>query len=198
MAAYTDASKIAAHLGLTLTAGQTTQAGVVAQAASDWIDQYLGRSWQGSSPVTDELHTMVKDRVYLNNKPVTAVSAVKTRAAAFVGFGWTTLASGQYELLDATNGVLLVQGWSASSDALVQVTYTHTATAAPAAVGLAATMIAASWLGPTLTAMAPGIEQISLGQNDINVKFAGHDAGAVAVPAEALTLLGGYRTVVVA
>lgn len=193
MTAYTDATKIAAYLGVTLTSPQQTQAGIAAQAASDWIDEYKGRSWQIASPVTDELHTMTGDRVYLNNRPVAAVSSVKTRAAAFVGFGWTTLATGQYELLDATNGVLLIQGWSASSQALVQASYTHTASV-PSQIALAATIIAASLLGPTLRPNTSGLDSVSVGQNDIAVKFSA-DYGDV--PPEALTLLGG-RAIVIA
>lgn len=192
MAAYTDATKIANYLGVTLTAGQITQAGVTAQAASDWIDQYKGKSWQIASPVTDELHTMVRDRVYLNNRPVAAISSVKTRAETFVGFGWTTLASGQYELLDATNGVLLIQGWSASSQALVQVSYTHTASL-PSHIALAATMIAASWLHPTLNPSTNGVESVAVGQNDVNVKYS---STVRDVPPEALTILGGPATVI--
>jgi len=196
MAAYTSATLVANYLGVTLTAGQITQAGVTAQAASDWIDKYLGRSWQGSSPVTDELQTIVGDRVYLNNRPVTAVSAVKTRGD-YADADVTTLTSGQYELLDAINGELLIQGW-AGAGSLALVTYTHTGVTVPTPVGLAATIIAAAWLAPAMVGVPSGLESIALGQNDINIKFAGHTAGEVAVPAEALTLLGGYRTFVVA
>jgi len=192
--AYTDATKIAAYLGVTLTSPQQTQAGIAAQAASDWIDEYKGRSWQVASPVTDELHTLTGDRVYLNNRPVAAVSSVKTRAAAFVGIGWTTLATSQYELLDAANGVLLIQGWSASSQALVQVSYTHTGTTPPSQIGLAATIIAASLLGPTLRPNTAGLDSVSVGQNDVAVKFS-VDYGSV--PSEAMALLGG-RAIVVA
>lgn len=193
MTAYSDATKVGNYLGVTLTASQITQAGVTAQAASDWIDRYLGKSWQGTSPVTDELHTLVKDRVYLNNRPVASITSVKTRAAAFVGFGWTTLDASQYELLDAANGVLLIAGWSASSEGLVQVTYAYTL-ALPTPVGLAATMIAASWLGPTMVGLPSGLDSIALGQNDIAVKFG---SSARDVPPEALTLLAGYRSIVI-
>jgi hypothetical protein len=193
MTAYSDAAKIAGYLGITLTSPQQTQAGIAAQAASDWIDQYLGRSWQAASPVTDELHSIVGDRVYLDHVPVASVTGVKTRAAAFVGFGWTTLDASQYELLDATNGVLLIEGWSASSQALVQVSYTHTA-AVPSQIAMAATIIAASLLGPTLRPNTSGLDSVSVGQNDIAVKFS-VDYGSV--PSEAMTLLGG-RAVVIA
>lgn len=195
MTAYTDAAKIANYLGLTLTAPQIVQAGITAQAASDRIDQYTGQSWQAVSPVTDELHTMVRDRVYLNRRPIATVTSVKTRAAAFVGFGWTTLDSSQYELLNAQNGVLLIAGWSASSDALVQVSYTHTATVPPPVIALAATMIAAAWLHATVNAGTAGVSSISVGQNDVAIKYADN---ARDVPPEALSLLAGFRTVVIA
>src|SRR5688572_25596501 len=111
MVAYSDATKIAAYLGVTLTAAQITQAGILAQAASDWIDRYVGQSWQDDGSVTDELHSPVGDRIYLNNRPVSAVSAVSTRQP-IVGADWTLLGSSEYELIDATNGVLLISGWA--------------------------------------------------------------------------------------
>jgi hypothetical protein len=191
--AYTDASKVAAYLGFTLTSAQQTQAGIVAQAASDWIDLYKGRSWQGSSPVTDELQAIVGDRVYLSNRPVTSITSVKTRPAAFVSFGWTTLDASQYELVDATNGVLQVAGWSASSEAMVQVSYAFTTTP-PSQIALAATIIAASLLGPTLRPNTQGLDSVAVGQNDVQVKFS-VDYGSV--PSEALALLGG-RAIVIA
>jgi hypothetical protein len=190
--AYTDSAKIANYLGVTLTGPQQNQAGVAAQAASDWIDLFKARTWQAATPVTDELHTLIGDRVYLNSRPVATITTVKTRASAFVGFGWTTLAVGQYELLDATNGVLLIQGWSASSDALVQVSYTH-ATQPPAQIAFAATMIAASLLGPTIRPNTSGLESVSVGQNDVAVKFS-VDYGSV--PTEALSLLGAQGVVI--
>lgn len=193
MAAYTDAAKIAAYLGVTLTSPQQAQAAIVAQAASDWIDQYKGRSWQIASPVTDERHEILGDRLYLNNRPVTAVSAVKTRSY-YPDLGVTTLDAGQYELLDGPNGLLVISGWSRSG-VLALVSYTHTATAnVPSTIALAATLIAASWMAPTLSPQTAGVSQIAVGQNDINVKFSEQRGD---VPKEALTLLGS-RAIVVA
>lgn len=188
-AQYTDATKIAAYLGVTLTAGQITQAGVLAQAASDWIDDYKGRSWQAASPVSGEVQTVSGDRVYLDHRPVAAITTVETRAD-FIGSTYTTLAASQYELIDAENGVLSIVGWG---DYLVRVAYTHTGTAPPSHIGLAATMIAASWLGPTMVGLPSGLDSIALGQNDINVKFSSDHAD---VPAEALRILGGPAVVV--
>lgn len=193
MAAYTDATKIAAYLGLTLTSPQQTQAGVVADAATAWVERHTGRSWQTSSPVTDELHEMVGDTVYLNQRPATAVSAVKTRER-YADAPTTTLGSSEWELLDAANGVLLILGW-AGLGVLALVSYTHTATAAPDDVELATTMIAAAWLSQTLRPSTQGVDQLSVGQNDITVKFS---ASRADVPAEALSILRAYRSIVVA
>jgi len=189
MTAYTDAARIAAHLNVTLTGAQQTQAGVLSQAASDWIDRYLDRSWQTVSPVSGEVHTVNGDRVYLDSRPVVAITSVETRQDA-IGAAYTTLAVGQYELVDPMNGILQIMGWG---DYLARVAYTHTATMPPSHVALAATMIAASWLGPSLLGLPTGLESIALGQNDINVKFS---TSARDVPAEALRLLGGPAVVI--
>ncbi len=191
--AYTDATAIAGYLGLTLTSPQQTQATTLAAAATAWIDRYTGRSWQASSPVADELHELVGDTVYLTNRPVTAVTSVKTRER-YADAGTTTLDASQYELLDATNGVLLILGW-AGAGRLALVTYTHSVSAAPDDVELAATMIAAAWLSQALRPSTEGVEQISVGQNDISVKFA---ATRGDVPMAALSILKAYRRVVIA
>jgi hypothetical protein len=175
---------------MTLTGPQQNQAGVAAQAASDWIDLFKAQSWQGTSPVTDEMHELLGDRVYLNNRPVVVVSSVKTRTY-YPDLGTTTLDAGQYELLSAENGLLLIQGWSRSG-LLALVSYTHT-TQPPAHVAFAATMIAASLLGPTIRPNTSGLESVAVGQNDVSVKFS-VDYGSV--PSEALSLLGARGVVI--
>lgn len=189
MSAYTDSARIAAYLGATLTAGQEIQAGLAAAAASDWIDEYKGRSWQGSSPVTGEVHAVNGDRVYLDHRPITAMTTVEVRAAV-IGASWTTLAAGQYEIADADAGILRLTGWGNYE---ARVAYTHTGTTAPPAIAFAATIIAGSLLGPTLRPSTDGLESVSVGQNDINVKFR-VDYGDV--PEKALSLLGARGVVV--
>jgi hypothetical protein len=115
MSAYTDAQKIQNYLGTTLTSAQQTQAGVMSDAATQWVDRYLGRSWQATSPVTDERHSIIGDRVYLTHRPVVAVTSVKTRGI-YEGATVTTLSATQYELLDTVNGVVLLDGWSSGDE----------------------------------------------------------------------------------
>lgn len=188
MVAYTDAQKIANYLGVTLTSAQQTQAGICAQAASDWIDAYKARSWQGSSPVSNEVQDVIGDTVWLTYAPVATVTSVETRAPT-IGSTWTTLSAGQYEIADATTGQLRIAGWGNYE---ARVSYTHAAVP-PANVALAATMIASSLLAPTLRPNTQGVDSISVGQNDITVKFAADYAD---VPAEALTLLGARGLVI--
>lgn len=189
MTAYTDAQKIAYYLGVTLTSAQQTQAGLAAQAASDWIDAYKARSWQGASPVTNEVQPVVGDQVFLDFRPVATVTSVQTRQPV-VGAAWTTLAAGQYEIADADAGILRLTGWGNYE---ARVSYTHTATPAAAAIAFAATMIAASLLGPTIRPNTSGLESVSVGQSDVNVKFS-VDYGSV--PSEALALLGARGVVI--
>lgn len=193
MSAYTDAQKIAAYLGTALTGDQQTQAGVMADAATAWIDRYLGRSWQATSPVTDEKHSIIGDRVYLTNRPVVALTSVKTRGI-YEGATVTTLSASQYELLDTVNGIVLLDGWT-SGDDLALTSYTHSVSTAPADVQLAASMIAAGWLGGALNPGTSGVESLSVGQNDVSVKYS---ATRSDVPKEALSILNGYRQVVIA
>lgn len=182
MAAYTDAAKIAAYLGLTLTAGQQTQAGVMADAATAWVERRTGRSWQAAA-VADEAHEVIDGAVYLH-RAVTAVASVKVRART-VDAIVTTLGTDAWELLDAASGVLLVV---AESEVLALVSYTPASTV-PADIQLAATMVASSWLQPSLAPQTEGIESASVGQSDAQVKFR---AERGAVPAKALEILREY------
>lgn len=193
MTAYTDARAISGYLGATLTAEQANQAEAAALAATDWIDDYKGRSWQDDDgSVTAEIQPVSGDVVFLDRRPVLAVSSVETRSPT-VGAAWSALASDRYELVDATSGVLRVAGgYCVGLEA--RVSYTHAATAAPAHIAYAATIIAASLLQPTLRPQTGGIDSLSVGQNDISLKFS-VDYGDV--PSEALTLLGA-RAVVIA
>ena len=193
MTAYTDAQQVAAYLGLTLTSAQALQAGVLSDAATTWIDRYVGRTWQTVSPATDEQHVIVGDTVYLARRPVVAVTAVSTRLN-IVGSTWTLLDSDEYELRDAANGRLLLMGW-ATHGLDVKVSYTHTGALPPADVQLAASMIAGSWLSQTLRPQTNGVSAIALGQNDINLQFSTSRSD---VPAEAVSILNAYRVVVVA
>lgn len=189
MTSYTDAEAIGGYLGVTLTGDQEEQADLLAQAASDWIDRYLGRSWQAASPVTGEVQSVNGDRVYLDHRPVTAITSVETRGD-YVGGQYATLAAGQYDLIDATNGVLQLIGYGTY---LARVSYTHAGASPPSYVALAARMIAASWLHSALNPSTAGLDSVAVGQADVQVKFSSNVRN---VPPEALVVLGSRGVVI--
>lgn len=187
MANYTDADKIAAYLGVTLTADQQTQATAMAAAATAYVDRYTGRSWQ-SDAVTDEQHDVTSGTVYLG-RAVASVSTVKLRTSE-VGSDSTTLDADEWELLDADAGIVVV---SATSGSVALVSYTPQA--APADVLHAATQIAAAWMGATLRPESAGLESVSVGQSDLSIKFR---VDARTVPAEARQILDAHKRIVLA
>lgn len=195
---YTTYQAVEGYLGITLTVGQRAVATGVIEAATTWIDRHTAQSWQAISPVADERCELLPQtggglRVYVKRRPVVAVTAVKTRSL-LADATVTTLTSGDWELLDAAAGLLLIAGWT-SGDAVALVSYTHSQTSAPNDVQLACQMIAGSWLTSALRPDSAGVQSISVGQNDLAVTYA---ANAHSVPAEALQILAQYRRVVIA
>jgi hypothetical protein len=168
MSPYTTPERIAASLGVTLSLEQAERAAVVADAVTVWIDQRTQRSWQASGAVADELHAIAGGKVFLNHPPVDAVSSVAVHSGS--GGAWTPLASDAYELLSPERGILLVPvgyaGWYA------RVGYASSAVP-PADIAAAADVLAADLMTTTLHPESAGAESVSVGQNDISVKYAG-------------------------
>lgn len=168
--AYTTHAKIAALLGVTLTAGQ--QALVtddLEPAMRAYVDRYTGRSWGVSSPVTGEAHTVYGGVVYLKNKPVSAISAATYRSLSIGSDPTTLVVDSTYEVLDATNGVVLV---AAPDESLVSITYTH-GDALPADIGLATAWLVAAQMSDVLLS-APelrGVKTYQVGQGDLRIDF---------------------------
>ena len=169
--AYTAAATVAALLGVTLSAGQQTLVtGTLEPAMRAYIDRYTGRSWEVSSPVTGELHTVTGGVVYLKQRPVTAITAATVRSQHIGGEATALVADSTYELIDAANGVLLV---SASDGSLLTVSYTHGGAAVPADIGLAASWLVAAHLSDALvdSVELKGVKQYSVGQGDLQITF---------------------------
>jgi hypothetical protein len=169
--AYTTHAKVAAYLGMTLSAGQQTLiTNDLEPAMRLYIDRYTGRSWETSSPVTAELHTVYGGVVYLKQRPVTAITAASYRSQS-IGSESTALTSGStYELLDATNGTMLAY---VPDGSLVSVSYTHSGTAVPADIAHAATLLVSANLYDALLS-APelrGLKQYSVGSGDLSLTF---------------------------
>lgn len=160
----------------------------MADAATAWIERYTGRSWQAGA-ISNEIHTVYQGAVRLG-RPVSSVSGITYRTLT-PDETPTVLGVDSWELFDVAAGLVLV---SLTDDTVVLVSYTPAGTV-PADVAHAATMIAASWLHPTLNPSTAGIDQISVGQNDVSVKFS---SDARTVPNAALLILSLYRRVVFA
>lgn len=194
MASYTDAAAIAARLGATFTPEQAATADVVAAQVTAWIDTRSGRSWQADGALVDELHTVYGDRVYLNVPPVSSVETV-TYHAGYAGFGWVPLDPACYELVDPVAGVLLLPyGYSGVA---VRVDYTSTSVV-PADIAGAATVLAADLMTPTLNPESAGAESVSVGQNDITVKYAGAAGQQTASVKQAIAAVDAHRRPVLA
>lgn len=190
---YTDAGAIAAYFsGRTFNANETAQATVCADAASGFVDRYTGRTWAGTT-ITNELHTLFGRSLQLNRYPVVSISSVTVRSSS-IGATPRTLAAGvDYELIDPSHGVLLVRAfWTMQPDRvtsgpLASVSYTVGATVPPE-ITLAATIIAATMLQPTLDPNSPGIDQYQIGR-ELMVKYTSIDK----MPADAKRLLDGWK-----
>lgn len=191
---YLDDADLSAYLGRDLTAAESAQSAAVIDAASAWVDQYMGRTWAGSA-VTGETHTLYGDVVYLDRAPVASVSAV-TLTPRWIGATPIALTAGSnYALYDARRGVLLVYSWRHA--ALVTVDYTTSADSVPADVKLAATILSAQWLSLTgdPNRSSDDIKSYQVGQ-ELQVTF--RDAPKGGVDPKVTALLASYAGVVFA
>lgn len=126
--------------------------GLVA-TASEWIDQYTGRSYAPQSLI-NETQRIYGPLIYLRQKPVASIQAVRMRLPYAGAATWALTSPTGYELLDPAAGRMTV-GWQIQfpSDIqdtswynyLLEVDYTVSA-AVPARVTQAAAMLAAHWL----------------------------------------------------
>lgn len=203
MASYTDAAAISAYLAVTFTPEQAAQADLAAAAVTVWIDHRTGRTWQNASgSVVDEIHQINNGAVYLEYRPVIAVSEVHARPRGG-SLAWELVDPSEYTLTDPAAGLLefssLTSVWGAQYDARVD--YTSTVTAPPADIAYAATTLVADMLFSTLHPESVGLESLALGQNDISLRYASAGADGTSSSsgaAWAVRVIDAYRRVVLA
>lgn len=171
---YTSALLVAREMATDLTAEQLDQCANLIEAAELEVDRETGRSWLTTSPVTNELHTIEGRHVYLNHRPVTAVTAVSARPLSVGGAATTLTAGVGYELIDAANGILLLSGYGYPTDVvinteydgyhgyLLSVTYTYSAVMDPAIQKLTTELVATWMRGRTSGGDFAGVESIKL------------------------------------
>lgn len=210
MRGYTSRALVADELGRVLTVGQQVQCDGLIGEAEAYVDRVTGRAWLTTSPVADELHTLVSPLVYLAKTPVASVTAVATRSPA-IGSVWTALAAGSgYELLDPATGALTVSGFGSGDvvintttagveGMLLRVSYTHASPyPVPGDVQRAATLLVAAWMLPRLDPSRAGVASVSVGQGDLDVRYRDDQDPQRPVPPLVDRILAGYRGVVLA
>lgn len=200
---YSSALLVAQEMGTDLTAAQLDQAADLIEDAESFADRITGRTWLVSS-VTDEWHRLTGPEVHLNLRPVSAVSSVKLRRLA-VGATDSVLAAGSgYELVDPTNGVVLLSavsfGWSDpvintedwSGPYVVKVSYTAAAVV-PGAIRRGVTKLVAYWMAQRTSAVGTeGIKSYSVG-DELSVTYKDDDETSSDIPSEILSLFRQYR-----
>jgi hypothetical protein len=208
---YCTAAQVAAVLGVEATPAFVEAAEARIEAAEDAIDRYTGRAWLVPSPATGERHRAGRDGVvWLDRTPMLAVTAVSARPAQVGGLSTVLVDGTDYELADATDGVLLVR--SGVLGQYLSVDYTHEnplpvpPVVAQVCLEMSVRATVASSVGSssgTAGALAAGIKSYSVGQ-ELQVTFADTAAsgsagaassGGVTVPADLLGQLAAVRLV---
>lgn len=196
MANYTSAADIAAYLGTTFTAEQSAQADVAAAAITTWIDHRTGRSWQAAGAILDEQQRVQGTTIYLATPPVASVEQIEVFSALSTRLAWEVVDPSRYLLTDPLNGVVTIAG--GYNGDTVRVDYTTDLTAPPADVAYAATMLAADVMVTTLHPESHGVESISVGQNDLTLRYANAGTTASSSSDLAVRVIDAYRRVVLA
>jgi hypothetical protein len=188
VALYATAATLEVYLGRPLSDAETDGAAAATAAATDFIDQYTGQTWQ-SATVTGEVHTLNGGVLVLDHAPMTAITAITGRAP-YVGATVRAWAAGtDYDLIDAAGGVLLT---NQADGTIVTVSYTRPATVPPSILQ-AANIIAAGYLvgAASFDSRTAGLTELSAGS--VTLKWQLSSDAAAAVPAEAKALLAPYR-----
>jgi hypothetical protein len=190
---YTTPAAIASYLGRTFTPEQESWATSVASGITVWIDHRTGRTWQSTGPVLDEIGTVAGSSLFLQIPPVVSIELIEQSDGAA---GWLVVPATDYALTDHAHGtVTFVGGYHGE---VLRADYTTSATAPPADVAMAATVLSADYLATALAPESFGLETVAVGQNDLSLHYAGASGTASASAVAALAVVDSYRKVVLA
>jgi hypothetical protein len=200
---YTSVELVADEVGDALTDELVPHCNTLIAQAEAYIDRFTGRAWLVSSPITDELHTVVGPYLYLRSAPVTAITAFKVRVGAVGAPDITLVAGSQYELINPTNGIVLVNAtYPFGYDVVVNTTeyagyiakisYTA-ATPVPGDIERAATLLVAQWLTSRLNTDMRGVKSYAVGSSGDTLNLTFQDAN---VPTDVMQILQGRRRMV--
>lgn len=203
--AYADATSLELYLGRDLTDAEALQATAVCDAATEQIEGYTGKTWQGTT-ITGEQHTVYGVTITLSRTPVASISSITLRYPS-VGMTPVTLVAGtDYEILNAQTGQVLLASYNLDpiinashyrQGSILTVNYTITVVV-PASIALAANMLAAYLLLPTGgdENQQLGIKSYSVGQ-ELSVTYFDRNASSGSLPDGVKALLAPYRPRVV-
>lgn len=186
MADYCSAASLATYLGRALTATETASAAAACAAATDFIDGYVGRTWQ-STTVTGEIQQAKGGMVRLDRRPIVSVSSV-TKRGVYLGASSTTLTSPSgYEVINAAEGQLLVNAVDGD-----MITVSYATSGVPDDIALAANVLAAGYLisTPAASLQTRGIQKLKAGSAEITYDPIDK---SVSVPPAAYAILANYR-----
>lgn len=194
---YALAADIAQELGVTFTSPQTSWATTLIARTQAFIDSFTGRTFEASTPITDERHTVYGTEIYLDRAPVSAVSTVKVRHS-YVGATLETLALDVgYAVVDLANGLIRLSYFYAYP-AEVLVTYTPAITVPLDVTDATVQMVADRMRGQVLSGGdAPdGVKRYQVGGELTVEMFSPADLSAQSITA--LTTLKLKRRLVIA
>lgn len=180
---YTDTDAVAAVLGITLTDAQTERADAAIEAASEFIEQALGRSWlEAGGEVADERHVVRGCRIWLLHPPVDPDAdltlSVRSRLPGSTTYEQTQ--AYQFELIDPVAGHIYTSPTLEGTLATVGYTSTQTIPAliAEFAAQLAAGMLALSFNAADAAASSSGVKSYTLWGGDLRVEYATSATGS--------------------
>ncbi len=166
MPTYTSAAAVESHVGRTFTATQLAEADALLSAADAWINARLPYSYPQTALITEEFHLVEGPYLFLHRTPIASVTSVTVRSRVLGAATTSLLAGTNYDLLNATSGMLRLSGYL-GGEALV--TYTP-AIALDPRLALAATKLVAFWLRPLLENVSGDVQSYSVGQ-ELQVTF---------------------------
>lgn len=179
---YTTNADVAAYLGTTFTGAQPALCDAMIGAAEDFIDATTGRAWAVPA-VVNELHYGIEGQILQTRQaPISAVTAISARSI-YGGAEWA-LAGTDYEIADASRGIILLPLWPSYDR--VSVSYTVVPTV-DASIVLAAKMLAAFWMRPALEGINSGIKSYTVGA-ELSVTYQDM-VGTAGVPIEVMGIL---------
>ncbi len=183
--AWVTSAEVASFLGKTFTVPQTAQATLLIEAAEAKIEEHTGRLYGTTSPVTAEDHWYLDGPLlWLNNRPVTAITAMTRRDGISDTTPTELVAGTDYELQDALTGRVYIPGWSAGDR--YRISYTLPSTV-PANVLLATKMLVGFWMRPLLEGVNSGVSSLSVaGDYSVTYQAVVAERG---MPSEVLALL---------